>query len=280
MRTRGRRQSRRSPRPTTQTRRRVAIDVLVASGEGVDVVRRNFLGGARGAVVLDGPHLARVLDGGLTAEGVPWVARDESPMRSLVSVLTEHRSLATAYAVDIALAACDALAEAHANDIVHGNFGAKSIHLEWGSDGPAGIKVIDIARPPPSRVFRFEASLVRAPEQLEVTASVDERVECRLGSASPLDDARGCRPSWRLAIGRGTSPSRSTSRTCLAVCRRARVTSISRSCDLEEPCAQAAHLELLGCAHERRFERKTRDGGDVRWSMTLIPAGPSDPHSR
>src|SRR4051812_31399096 len=59
----------------TSKRARVEIDVLVATGEGIEDVRRAFLGGARAATVIEGPHVARVLDGGVTSDGRPWVAR-------------------------------------------------------------------------------------------------------------------------------------------------------------------------------------------------------------
>jgi len=159
----------------TTKKARVEIDVLVATGEGIEDIRRAFLAGARSATPLEGPHVARVLDGGVTSDGRPWVAREEAPPRSLASVLVEHPSLSTAQAVDIGLAICDALAEAHAHDVVHGALDTRSIHLVWTSEGPSSIKVVDLGTQ--AAVARLESSMLRAPEQLEKDAAVAERTD-------------------------------------------------------------------------------------------------------
>src|SRR2546421_393767 len=49
----------------TTKRARVAIDLLVATGEGIETVRRAFLGGARSTTPIEGPHVARMLDAGV-----------------------------------------------------------------------------------------------------------------------------------------------------------------------------------------------------------------------
>jgi serine/threonine-protein kinase len=161
---------------TDNTKRtRVAIDVLVATGEGIDAVRRAFLAGARASTPIEGPHVARVLDGGVTSDGLPWVAREEAPPLSLAAVLAEHHSLTTAQAVDIALAVCDALAEAHAHDVVHCALDTRSIRLVWTSDGPTDVKIADLGTM--GAVARLERSALRAPEQLEANAPVEERTD-------------------------------------------------------------------------------------------------------
>lgn len=157
-------------------RSRVGVDVLrIVAGEGIDAVRRAFLAGARSATPLEGAHVARVLDGGVTSDGLPWAAREEAPPRSLASVLAEQHSLSTSQAVDIALAICEALAEAHAHDVLHGALDARSIHLVWTSDGPSSVKVVDLGTA--SAVAQLELSMLRAPEQLEKDAAFDERAD-------------------------------------------------------------------------------------------------------
>ena len=174
-------------------RARVSIQCLVASSvppagappEGGDRLAVDFLAGARRAAVLEGPHVTRVLDAGVTGEGLPYVVRETVPARSLASILEQRGSLSTAHAADIALDICDALTEAHAHGIVHGDLGLGSIHLAMTSDGPRAVKVMDLGTSlvvahlddAAGQPERFDFAGMRAPELVGRERAPDVRVD-------------------------------------------------------------------------------------------------------
>ncbi|HEY8077378.1 MAG TPA: protein kinase [Labilithrix sp.] len=157
---------------------RVAIELLFATGEGIEDVRRDFVSGARASFAVQSAHVARTIDVGVTSDGLPWVAREEAPPRSLANVLADEHFLQTPQAVDIALAVCDALVEAHTHDLVHGHLGPRSVHVVW-NDGPSNVVLVDLGTSSALSRIPIEASVLRAPEQLERDGftRLDERAD-------------------------------------------------------------------------------------------------------
>jgi len=141
-----------------------------------------LLAGARRAKALASPHVARVLDAGVTADGHPWIVREHLESAPLAAHLRQQGALGTHEAVDVALAVCDAVAEAHAHDILHLSVGPHAVHVAWSASGLVDIKVIGTG------TARAEATLalgstddvepfLRAPEQLRNGSNVDRRAD-------------------------------------------------------------------------------------------------------
>ena len=162
------------------TRAPVTIEIFMPEGEGADQARLAFIAASRKAAVLSGPHICRLLDTGVTADGAPFVVREPSPSRTLASVLEDTPCLDVAVAVDIAIAICDALTEAHDHHMVHGTLEAANVLLEWTESGATDVRVNDFAT---GLIFAELASdpasrlAIRAPEQLRTGGRVDARTD-------------------------------------------------------------------------------------------------------
>jgi serine/threonine-protein kinase len=168
-----------------KTGTRVVAHVLVAPGsvEGVhDSSRVAFLAGARRAKVLSSPHAARILDVGVTTEGHPWSVREHLVGDTLRAHLRKTGALATGEAVDVALAVCDAIAEAHAHDLLHLSLGTHAVHVAWSASGPAEVKVTGVGTASAETAIALGPSgdvecVLRSPEQLLHGTEVDARAD-------------------------------------------------------------------------------------------------------
>jgi len=167
---------------------RVSVHVLVApaasdTGEdGQDSARVAFLAGARRAKVLTSPHVARILDAGVTADGHPWVVREHLGSNTLAAHLRERGAIGTREAVDIALAVCDVIAEAHAHDILHLSLGPHAVHAAWSASGLVDIKVTGTGTAAAEAALALDSAsdvecILRAPEQLRTGSHVDGRAD-------------------------------------------------------------------------------------------------------
>lgn len=166
---------------------RCSVHVLVAQPGSYgnpeqDSARIWFLAGARRAKKLTGPHVARVLDAGVTLEGHPWIVREHLGSMTLAAHLKDHGAIPTKDAVDIALAVCDAMAEAHANGIVHGSLGPHTIHVAWSASGLSDIKVVGAGTAAAENAMSLGSkkdvdAVLRAPEQITTGAIVDARAD-------------------------------------------------------------------------------------------------------
>jgi eukaryotic-like serine/threonine-protein kinase len=154
----------------------VTVQILVAEGEGVDIARRAFHEGAEKGVKLR--SRARLLAAGMISEGFPYAVRAAVPEQTLGELLESRSSLATAFAVDIAIELASALADAHAVGLVHGDLSTASVHLDW-ADGPENVTIADLGTSLAARNFARRTSGIelprpRAPEQIQGGAP-DER---------------------------------------------------------------------------------------------------------
>ena len=126
----------------------VTIEIFVgavgAKEQDREEARRRFVQGAARAIVLDGPHVARVIDTGVTTDGHPFVVRQAVATRTLTSVLGDEGALDTFEAVHIAIEVCDAIAEAHSYGLIHGGISPRSVHLEWKEGKSRDVKVVDL----------------------------------------------------------------------------------------------------------------------------------------
>lgn len=102
-----------------------------------------FLHAARAAMSLQGEHIARMVDAGCLASGLPYVITEAFQGSELREVLRVRGALAQAEAVDVVLQAAEALAVAHRHGVVHGSLSPSTLFVACGSDGLPIIKVLD-----------------------------------------------------------------------------------------------------------------------------------------
>ena len=96
---------------------RVALK-LVRRGPAAEALARRFLEERRILALLDHPHIARLLDGGITEEGVPWFAM-EYVEGSPIDRYCAERRLGIAERLHLFLRVCDAVQYAHRSLVVH-----------------------------------------------------------------------------------------------------------------------------------------------------------------
>lgn len=98
-----------------------SVAVEVASSLHEPGARRNWLRDAMLAQRLEGEHVLRVLDVGTLPSGVPFVVREAATVDTLASEMERRGSVPIAQAVAWTLEACEAVAEAHALGMAHGD---------------------------------------------------------------------------------------------------------------------------------------------------------------
>ncbi len=124
------------------TRVSTGESVSIEFGSGLDGgrARAKFTRDAMIAQRLEGEHVLRVLDVGTLPNGVPWIAR-EPVVANVARELERRGELPVEEAVAWTLEACEAVAEAHALGMVHGDLRVENLWLARGHEGPPVIKV-------------------------------------------------------------------------------------------------------------------------------------------
>src|SRR3954468_17971226 len=107
---------------------------------------------AQAALRLRGEHVARLIDVGISSDGVPYLVTEAVRGVELGAELARRGALSPAEAVDYVLQVCDALAEAHAHGIVHRRVRPASVLLTARPDGSLLVKLLDfgVIHPPPA----------------------------------------------------------------------------------------------------------------------------------
>lgn len=163
-----------------KTGARVTAHVLAAPSG--DATRGALLAGARRAQALTSAYAARVLDVGATNDGHPWSIREHLGSDTLEAHLRKHGALSTTDAIDVALAICDAVAEAHAHDILHLSLGPRGVHVAWSASGLAEVKVTGVGSASAEIALALGSTgdvecVLRSPEQLRHGSKVDARAD-------------------------------------------------------------------------------------------------------
>jgi hypothetical protein len=117
--------------------RRVAVEV--ASSIEEPKARRKWARDAMLAQRLEGEHVLRVLDVGNAAGGVPYAVR-EAALCTMAAEIEVKGALPIALAVAWTLETCEAIAEAHALGMAHGDLRLDNIYLVRGATEPS-VKV-------------------------------------------------------------------------------------------------------------------------------------------
>jgi eukaryotic-like serine/threonine-protein kinase len=100
-----------------QYRRRVAIK-LIATSNADDPLHQRFLAERQILAALDHPHIARLLDGGLTDDGRPYLVLEYVDGVPITEYCDRHR-LGIDDRIRLFLDVCDAVQHAHQNLVIH-----------------------------------------------------------------------------------------------------------------------------------------------------------------
>ncbi len=122
---------------------RVAIKFLLPHAVEDEHTVVRFAREARALARLDSEHIARVIDVGELATGVPYMVLEHLVGNTLADLLRTRGALPIDQAVSYVLEACEAMAEAHGAGIVHRDIKPDNLFLAARPDGTQVIKVID-----------------------------------------------------------------------------------------------------------------------------------------
>jgi serine/threonine protein kinase len=124
-------------RADDQYRKQVAIKLLLRDHENAAVVDR-FRRERQILANLDHPHIAALLDGGATAEGIPYLVMEYVEGQAIDSYCTDH-NLPTKARLELFLTVCTAVQHAHQNLVIHRDLKPGNILVR--SDGT--VKLLD-----------------------------------------------------------------------------------------------------------------------------------------
>ncbi len=127
--------------------RPVAIKVLHDENRRQTQFVKRFKAEALAASKLEHPNVARVLDFGLDADGLPYIVMELLAGRSLEAILAAEGRLPTSIVAKVAVQVCSALAVAHDAGIIHRDIKPENLMLVPGTDGDGSpcdvVKVCD-----------------------------------------------------------------------------------------------------------------------------------------
>ncbi|HEX3236314.1 MAG TPA: serine/threonine-protein kinase [Gemmatimonadales bacterium] len=124
-------------RADDQYRKRVALKLLRRGMDDPHLVRR-FLEERQILATLDHPHIAKLLDGGVTGDGLPWFAM-EYVEGEPIDRYCDRLGLGVDDRLRLFLAVCDAVQYAHRNLVVHRDLKPSNVLVT--SEG--GVKLLD-----------------------------------------------------------------------------------------------------------------------------------------
>lgn len=179
-----------------QSREPVTLTLLTSyTDEQAELVQRR-VEKARGASLLRGEHIARIVDVGTTEEGIPYVASERPTGGTLDDELDARGRLPWPEAARWILQACEGLAEAHVQGVMHGDLSPKNIFLAEtetgrargrrpsGADDSRVVKILDFGMASPVEVMGGESTSALygspayvSPEQIRDPKNVDHRAD-------------------------------------------------------------------------------------------------------
>ena len=165
-------------------KQRVALKFMLPTKAAGQEQHARFLREAQAAVRLKTQHVARVSDVGTLDSGAPYMVMELLDGRDIAAVLQERGPLPVYEAVDYILQACEAVAEAHASNIVHRDIKPANLFLTRGLDGKPCVKVLDFGiskHGDEVKLTQEEAvlgsPLYMSPEQIRSSGTVDARTD-------------------------------------------------------------------------------------------------------
>ncbi|MGE0869752.1 MAG: serine/threonine protein kinase [Kofleriaceae bacterium] len=164
---------------------RVAIKLLrPESMEGPALER--FTREAKATAKLKSSHVARVMDVGVLDTGIPYMVMEHLDGSDLGDVLAHRGHLPVEQVIDLMLPVASALAEAHANGIVHRDIKPTNLFMTRSTDEPASIKLLDFGISKALEGADVELTQTQSmlgtpaymsPEQMRSARLVDERTD-------------------------------------------------------------------------------------------------------
>jgi serine/threonine-protein kinase len=164
----------------------VALKFMAPSAIEPEVATERFLREAQATFRLRSEHTVRVLDAGTLPNGAPVMVMELLEGQDLKAYLAQHGPLSAADAVEFAVQACDALAEAHTLGIVHRDLKARNLFVSRRVNGTLALKILDfgiskIADPEGGPLTMPDTALgsprYMAPEQWQSASTVDARAD-------------------------------------------------------------------------------------------------------
>ena len=164
----------------------VAIKVLLPIGVGSDVIEARFLREAQIAASLRTENVVRVFDVGRLEDNRPYMVMEWLEGRDLATGPI-GANLPLEEAIDYVVQACDAMAQAHARNLVHRDLKPANLFLVHDEHGVPTIKVLDFGiskiRHESQNLALTEANglmgspLYMSPEQVRSARDVDARAD-------------------------------------------------------------------------------------------------------
>src|SRR5438128_1585516 len=113
---------------------RVALKFLRTPKFADQTTITRFLREAQAAARIKSPHVARVIDVGTLDDGSPYMVMEFLEGTDLGTIIDKEGTLAVERAVRYALETCEALAAAHASNVVHRDIKPSNLFLTEGPD--------------------------------------------------------------------------------------------------------------------------------------------------
>jgi serine/threonine protein kinase len=171
----------------------VAIKFLLPEAMRNKVAVERFLREAKVAAKVKSEHVARVHDVGTLEEGgVPYIVMEHLEGLDLGKLIDQEGALPIEEACEIAIQACEALAEVHAAGIVHRDLKPSNLFVTRKADGSPAVKLLDFGiskltslggeDPGLDPALTQTATIMgspsyMSPEQLKSTKEVDHRAD-------------------------------------------------------------------------------------------------------
>jgi serine/threonine-protein kinase len=162
----------------------VAIKILRDDIQLDDEHVERFLREAKAAVRLKSEHVAKIRDVGTLENGRPYMVLELLEGLDLGRLLVDVDQVDPTRAVELLLQTCDAMAEAHANGIVHRDIKPTNLFLAKRRDGSDLLKVLDFGiskvQSGPEMSLTQTSSMLgtpayMSPEQMRSARTVDPR---------------------------------------------------------------------------------------------------------
>ena len=178
-------------------RTKVSLKIFASYTDAQEELLQRRITKARAASRLQSVHVARILDIGVTEDGVPYVATESFEGSTLEVELEERGRIPVEEAARWALEACEGLAEAHAAGLVHGDLKPQNLFLAQPrtkrppsstapgpSEDPRILKILDFGTTSPIEAMGdqsasafFGSPAFLGPEQIQDPGAVDARAD-------------------------------------------------------------------------------------------------------
>ncbi len=163
---------------------RVAIKFVLPLATEDDALLERFVREARSVARLRSEHVTKVLDVGKLDTGAPYMVMELLEGCDLAALIAKHGPLPVETAADYIAQACEAVAEAHAQGIIHRDIKPQNLFLTTSVGGAPLVKVLDFGvskvciagvQTLTQSTMLVGSPLYMSPEQMRSARDVDPR---------------------------------------------------------------------------------------------------------